>query len=102
MAVEDGKMKLTVTQLRKIVKEEVSRVYESSNVAVARAVEAAISKYKIDPTKWRSAAEDFEAYAAGENDEVRKEFYPGWEDQDFQTVVDALDSQRRRAYDKTY
>ena len=91
-------MKITVSQLRQIVKEEVSRTLrETGGVDKVGAV---IGRYTAEPMRWEYARDEFEAWASGDHSEVREKYYPGWKDSDFQTVIDAIEGQRARAYDK--
>ena len=60
-----------------------------------------ITKYKNDPDKWYMAGEDDFKYAArGIPDPDLKYYYPGWEKEDFQKVIDAVGpSQRKKPWE---
>jgi hypothetical protein len=74
-------MRITVSQLRRIIKEEVSRVVLS---------EAAVDveKKTISPEDYEIVKDDIKSWAEGEPDDSAAYFYPGWTSEDFQAVVD--------------
>lgn len=54
-------------------------------------IESVIQRYKQDPTKWNMVANEFADMAeSGDGGGVR-DYYPGWEDSDFQVVLDAME-----------
>ena len=82
-------MKITATQLKKIIAEEVSKTLRES--AHKPTVEEIIARYKGNPQIWSMAHNEFEDMAAGGDAEgIRDQFYPGWRDEDFQEVLSAL------------
>ena len=88
-------MKITVNQLRQIIKEEVQKIYETADP-----VELAISKYKTSPLQWDMAVDDFYEMAEGDDrDGIRQKYYAGWRDEDFQRVIDAVEGHRTSAYE---
>jgi hypothetical protein len=86
-------MKITAGQLRRIIKEEVAKVISEG---AAPTVEETIANYKRNPRSWEMGSADFYDMAAGGDAYgVRADYYPSWEDADFQAVIDALSSLRR-------
>ena len=70
--------------LRKAVREIIR---ESSNPKVAEK----IAQYKDNPRMWMMARNDFENMADGGGDpDVKSQYYPGWEIEDFEAVLNAM------------
>jgi hypothetical protein len=53
-------------------------------------VDAAVEQFKADPERWADAQENFYTWASGEMDDIRDDDYPGWQDINFQQVLDAM------------
>ena len=50
-----------------------------------------IGRFKKDPFVWKNMVKnDFESMAAGENGEMKADYYPEWKKEDFIAVLDAL------------
>jgi len=83
-------MKITASQLRQIIKEEVSKsLLESAHVPTALEV---IERYKNNPRAWTMAQPEFEDMAyGGDGGGVRDQFYLGWKDQDFIRVLTVME-----------
>jgi len=83
-------MKITASQLRQIIKEEVSKsLLESAHVPTALEV---IERYKNNPRGWEMAQPEFEDMAyGGSGGGAGDQFYLGWKDQDFQRVLAAME-----------
>ena len=85
-------MRISVKQLRRIIKESIAanRLTEGADTMNVQAV---IDKFTSDSMTWsRFSRNDFYHMAeGGDLDGVRDEYYPGWADEDFQTVIVAVD-----------
>ena len=84
-------MKITKSQLKKIIKEETSKIFHE---AQETPVEAAIARFSSPEgqMQWRFARNDFQSMADGEHiPGVSDKYYKGWTPEDFQTVIDAID-----------
>lgn len=60
-------------------------------------IESVIQRYKQDPAKWNMVANEFADMAGEPWDNIPggdgggvRDYYPGWEDSDFQAVLDAM------------
>ena len=52
-----------------------------------------IKQYKKDKFTWEKLAKnDFYSMAQGKSADIKSEYYPEWKKEDFQTVIDALES----------
>ncbi len=89
-------MRITKRQLRRIIREEVSRLNESDVVTP----EQMIAQYKEDSWTWRRARNDFYNFAENRDpDGIRDVYYsaggtgPGgkWSAQDFKNVIMGVD-----------
>ena len=92
-------MKITKTQLKQIIKEELTNIaeggpaghYEKENF---RTVDYMIDFYNEKPNMWEFAEYHYHKMAQGEDPEgVRSEMYPHWSDEDFAQVIEAVGSQ---------
>lgn len=88
-------MRISVKQLRRIIKEsmEANLPADDDRSKVEAAVQAKINQYEADKWNWhRSAKNDFYSMAeGGDLGGVRSKYYPGWTDEDFQTVIAAIE-----------
>lgn len=81
-------VRITTSQLRKIIKEEITKSLMEAN---APTVEDVVSRYKSNSTAWNMAQGDFDDMAnGGDGGGIRDQYYSGWQDQDFQAVLDAM------------
>lgn len=85
-------MRISVRQLRRIIKESIA-VNRLTEGADPMTVEAVINKFTSDKMTWsRFARNDFYHMAEGGNlGGERSKYYPDWADEDFQTVIAAVD-----------
>lgn len=65
--------------------------------ATSPSIESVIQRYKQDPAKWNLVANEFADMAGVPEDNIPggdgggvRDYYPGWEDSDFQAVLDAM------------
>ena len=85
-------MKITRRQLRRIIREEKSRLLNEapSREDIERGVRGAIAKYSSGTGRmmWSQAANDFYAMADGEIiPGVSDTYYLGWTPEDFEAVI---------------
>ncbi len=60
-------------------------------------VDAAIEEFTADPESWDEVRENFYTWASGVMDDTRDDDYPGWQDINFQQVLDAMGAPPREA-----
>lgn len=82
-------MKIAATQLRRIIKEEVSKVLNEARRSPS--VDDVVTQYLMNKRSWEFAKLDFEDMAdGGDGEGIRNEYYPDWRDEDFQIVLARL------------
>lgn len=57
---------------------------------IAEAVENQKMNREMSRMQYEGTKNEFMNWAEGETDEVRDEYYPGWADEDFATLLEAL------------
>jgi hypothetical protein len=84
-------MRLTLSALKRIIKEELYNNRRSLREAAAGpSPSEVIAMYKSQPERWNMAYNDFLNMAEGDTNYGTRDYYPGWSDADFQAVLDAL------------
>ena len=67
--------------------------YQEGPGASEEELQKIIGRFKKDPFVWKNMAKnDFESMAAGENGEMKADYYPEWKKEDFQKVLAALEN----------
>ena len=87
-------MKITLPQLRRIIKEEVASTLLETELAVSKLgvatplkVSQAITNFTSNPRQWNMARNDIANMAmGGDADGVREQFYSGWTNEDFKAL----------------
>ena len=70
--------------------ERPSKSERPNEEAIQEVVENQLMSRKVSPMGFESTKNEFISWSEGEIDSTRKEFYPGWRDEDFKTVLDKL------------
>jgi hypothetical protein len=84
-------MKITINQLRRIIKEETFKALREGTGPSQDDIDATIAQYKNDDHKWQMASNEIIDMAmGGDGGGIRTEYYNGWTDADFMKVVQAL------------
>jgi len=78
-------MKLTATQLRRIIKEEISRMLNENSF-----IQSKVEEFQADPSRWEMAMPEIIDMAAGGDGEGTRSYYSRWEDQDFKDLLVAM------------
>ena len=83
-------MKITINQLRRIIKEETAKVLCEG--ASNSDIQLAIEKYKESPMLWQMVGNELKDMAmGGDAGGIRADYYKGWTDADFMAVITAIE-----------
>ena len=80
-------MKITKSQLKQIIKEELGKVLSEANTP-----ESKIAFFQQKPKRWRDSvqAEYQDMANGGDGGGIRQELFPNWSNEDFQKVINAM------------